>query len=105
MDEFDVLLSGMPGIKDRFSELKDQVLWNGPLDARSRAVAVVAVTMALNHPTLSEMLIWAKQAGMRNEEISHITAIAAVLRAGGFGSTASANNGNGQQLPPIAGCC
>ena len=103
MGEFDILLSGMPDLKDRFSELKNQVLWNGPLDARSRAVAAVAVAMALHHPSLSEMLIWAKQAGIPNEEISHLAAITAVLRADGFGSSASA--GNGQQQPPIASCC
>ena len=103
MDEFDVLLSGLPDVKERFSELKDFVLWNGPLDAHSRAVAAVAVTMATHHPNLAEMLIWAKQAGMRNEEISHIAAIAAVLRAGGFGSSAS--TGNGQQPSPVASCC
>jgi len=104
MDEFEVLLSGMPDIQNRFSELRDRVLWNGPLDARSRAVVIVAVAMAARHPKLSDVLVWAKQAGMRNEEISHIAAIAAILAASGLGSSPSASNGQGHQ-PLVATCC
>jgi alkylhydroperoxidase/carboxymuconolactone decarboxylase family protein YurZ len=102
MDEFEVLLGGMPDVRNQFSELRDRVLWNGPLDARSRAVAMVAVAIAAAHPTLSEVLVWAKQAGMRNEEISHIAAIAAVLRAGSLALPASSGNG---QEPAVATCC
>jgi alkylhydroperoxidase/carboxymuconolactone decarboxylase family protein YurZ len=102
-DQFEVLLSGIPDVKDRFSELRDRVLWNGPLDARSRAIAIVTVAIAAGHPTLSEVLVWAKQAGMRNEEISHIAAIAAVLRAGSVALPAT--NGNGQGQPAVATCC
>jgi alkylhydroperoxidase/carboxymuconolactone decarboxylase family protein YurZ len=102
-EEFEVLLSGMPEIKSRFSELMNLVLWNGPLEPRCRAIAMVAVAIAASHPQLSEVLAWAKQAGMRNEEISHVAAIAAVVRAGGLGSSPFA--GNGQSQPAVATCC
>jgi hypothetical protein len=40
---------------------------------------------------------------MRNEEISHVAAIAAVVRAGGLGSSPLA--GNGQPQSAVATCC
>jgi alkylhydroperoxidase/carboxymuconolactone decarboxylase family protein YurZ len=101
--EFDLLLGGTPDIKEQFSQLRERVLWNGPLDAKCRAVAAVAVAMAADHPQLSDLLVWAKQAGMRNEEISHIAAVAAVLRAGAVRHSPS--NGSAQPQPVVASCC
>jgi alkylhydroperoxidase/carboxymuconolactone decarboxylase family protein YurZ len=103
MDDFEVLLSGMPDVRDRFSELKGRVLGNGPLDARSRALAAAAIAIAVHHPALADVLVSAKQSGIRNEEISHVAAIAAVLRVGGFAPSAPA--ANGQQQSTVATCC
>lgn len=104
MTDFEMLLRETPAFQRRIAELLDSVLREGPLDTKSRGLAVLAVALATQHPALNEMLIWAKQQGVSNEEIGHLTAIAAALKATHFGA---ANGLGNDQIPRTesAACC
>ncbi|MET0647834.1 MAG: carboxymuconolactone decarboxylase family protein [Pyrinomonadaceae bacterium] len=103
MTDFELLLSATPGFQRRIAELRDSVLREGPLDPRGRSLAVVAVALATQHPALNEVLAWAKQQGLVNEEIGHLAAIASALKATHFG--AANGSGGGSAQPESATCC
>lgn len=104
MTDFELLLSGVPAFQARIAELRNSVLQEGPLDARGRTLALLAASLATGHPSVNQALIWAKQQGIRNDEIGHIAAIAAVLRATHAGVPADAGSPEAEQQQP-AGCC
>lgn len=103
MTDFELLLSATPNFQKRIAELRDAVLSEGPLDPRSRSLAVVAVALATQHPALNDVLSWAKQQGVRNEEIGHLAAIASALKATHFGAANGSGSANTQ--PESATCC
>lgn len=112
MAKFSQVVSEVPRLSSLFAGLERQTLAEGPLDERSRALAAVAVALALRHPELGDAMAWAKQRGVTNEDIGHAAAIAAAWRATATGApqeefefAAAAGAPPAQPEAPAGGCC
>jgi hypothetical protein len=101
---FDLLLSPIPALQERLRALEAEIFsTGGPLEPRETALAALGAALATAHPDLKDMLLWAKQQGLRNEEIAHVTAVAAFLSMTQIGSTAISPAS--PEESKTAGCC
>jgi alkylhydroperoxidase/carboxymuconolactone decarboxylase family protein YurZ len=76
-----IVLSLSPTLSDRFTAFADEALEGGVLSERERALVVLAAAVALEDaPTVKQAVVAAKQAGVVNDEIGHVSATVVAVR-------------------------
>jgi alkylhydroperoxidase/carboxymuconolactone decarboxylase family protein YurZ len=100
------MLSLNADLNARFTELASQSLDNRTLSDRERALSVLAVAVALeDNNAIKQTIVAAKQAGVTNDEIGHISSIVIAMRGlqiAGLGAVVPAAS-NGQSAQST--CC
>lgn len=81
MKTLNKLVEAAPSIHERYQAFQQSLFEEGPLSERERKLVTLAAAMALNNPILLRtFVVEAKQAGLENEEIGHVSALVDLLR-------------------------
>ena len=74
-------MSLSPSLGERFTAFADEALEGGVLSERERALVVLAAAIALEDgQAVKQAIITAKQAGVVNDEIGHVSAAVVAVR-------------------------
>jgi alkylhydroperoxidase/carboxymuconolactone decarboxylase family protein YurZ len=75
------MISLSPQLNKQFTAFANEALEHGALCDRERAIAILTAAIALeNSDAVRQAIMTAKQVGISNEEIGHLTSVVVALR-------------------------
>ena len=81
------MLSLNPILNKQYRSFVDEAVNGGVLPDRERAVALIAAALTLgDSDAVKDAVLRAKHAGLSNEEIGHVSALAVAIRGHTFGT-------------------